>query len=194
LKGVEVIWGGEVDIPNKYIAPTIVLNPPLDSKIMNEEIFGPLIPIITINNVDEAIKFINSRPKPLAAYIFSKNNTNISNFLNNTTSGGACVNDTVMHNACPGLPFGGVGPSGVGSYNGKFSFNSFSHNKGVLIKPLSKDPSLRYPPYTESKIGWLKRLAGLKLPSTTFFKVLIVPIVVAVLIFYTKDHLTISWK
>jgi len=75
-----------------------------------------------------------------------------------------------MHNACPGLPFGGVGPSGVGSYNGKFSFNSFSHNKGVLIKPLSKDPSLRYPPYTESKIGWLKRLAGLKLPSTTFFQ------------------------
>jgi len=181
---------------NKYISPTIVYNPPLDSKLMSDEIFGPIIPIIPIENVDQAIKIINSKDKPLAAYIFSKNNTNISNFLNNTTSGGACVNDTIVHNACPALPFGGVGPSGIGSYNGKFSFDSFSHSKGVLVKPLNRDPSLRYPPYTESKLGWLKRLAGLKLPSKAFFGAIIFPIVIAAIIYYAKDHLVInvSWK
>jgi len=89
-----------------------------------------------------------------------------------------------------------VGPSGVGSYNGKFSFDSFSHNKGVLVKPLSKDPALRYPPYTESKLGWLKRLAGIKLPSKAFFGAILVPIVVAAIIYYAKEHLIINvaWK
>jgi len=165
MSGGKIVFGGEFDPESLYIAPTILTEVNLDSPLMKDEIFGPLLPVITYNRIEEAIKFINDRPKPLALYIFTKNNSLAEKVLNNTSSGGSCVNETVMHNTCNALPFGGVGESGMGVYNGKWSFDTFTHKKAVLKKSLSFDPSIRFPPYTDNKIKWVKRLSSINLPS-----------------------------
>ena len=105
-----------------------------DDPIMQDEIFGPLLPTITLSSVEEAVEFINDRPKPLALYLFSKNNKNIEYVQYNTSSGAYTTNDVMVHAACNTLPFGGVGPSGIGGYHGKHSFDTFSHLKPVMIK------------------------------------------------------------
>lgn len=153
-----VAHGGSADADSKFIELTLLDDVPVDSPLMTEEIFGPLLPIVSVPSVDEAIRFVNSRPKPLALYVFSGDRAVSKKVLERTSSGGACVNDCFVHFAVPGLPFGGVGTSGMGAYHGKHSFDTFSHRKGVIEKPTLVDPWLRYPPYNDTKKKWTKRL------------------------------------
>jgi aldehyde dehydrogenase (NAD+) len=156
MKDGRVLAGGQTDRATRYIAPTLLDEVSLDAPLMREEIFGPLLPILTVKDLDEAIALVNDRPKPLALYVFSKDKAAVERVLGRTSSGGACVNDTVQHFFVGGLGFGGVGPSGVGRYHGKHSFDVFSHWKGVLDKPTYVDPSLRYPPYSENQLKLLR--------------------------------------
>jgi len=157
LQKGEVIIGGETDQEKLYIAPTLLDGVSLEDPIMQEEIFGPILPIIEYTDITEAIAFINSQPKPLALYLFSQDRTLQQRILEETSSGGVCLNDTIIHCSISSLPFGGVGASGIGSYHGKASFDTFSHYKSVLQNPLWLDLKLRYPPY-HGKLPLLKRL------------------------------------
>lgn len=158
LTSGEVVTGGQTDAAQRYIAPTVLRGITGDEPVMADEIFGPILPVLKVANVDEAIRFVNQRPKPLALYIFTKDKTTSDRVVERTSSGGVCINDVISHMLPPDLPFGGVGASGMGSYHGKGSFNCFSHLKSVLDKPTFLDPPLRYPPYTEDKVKWVKRL------------------------------------
>ncbi|MBM4359171.1 MAG: aldehyde dehydrogenase family protein [Deltaproteobacteria bacterium] len=153
-----VVVGGEGDEAARYLAPTILKDVPPDSPVMAGEIFGPILPVIKVNSIDEAMRFINARPKPLALYVYSTSDQVQQRVLDGTSSGGAVLNHCWLHLAVPGLPFGGVGESGMGAYHGKLSFETFSHRKAVLRKPTSIDPPIMYPPYTDSKEAWLRRL------------------------------------
>ena len=153
-----VLVGGETDRETRFIAPTLLDDVAMDSPLMTEEIFGPLLPIVTIRSVDEAIGIVNSRPRPLALYMFSTDKKAANQVLDRTTSGGVCINDVVNHFLVTDLPFGGVGSSGMGAYHGKYSFDVFSHRKSVLKKPTWVDPSLRYPPYTDMQLSLVRRL------------------------------------
>lgn len=158
-QGGQVVAGGEHDEAARYIAPTIVQDPPLDAALMTEEIFGPILPVVTVRGLREAIELVNSRPKPLALYVFSSDRAAQEQVLAETSSGGACVNDTVAHLSIPDLPFGGVGDSGMGAYHGRAGFETFSHRKSVLNKSTWMDVKLRYPPYGDN-IKWVRRLIG----------------------------------
>jgi aldehyde dehydrogenase (NAD+) len=142
-----VVTGGEIDAANRFIAPTITVDPDPDGALMSEEIFGPILPIITVGSAREAASFVNARPKPLAMYVFSSSDEPIDTMVRTTSSGGVCVNQTLMHILPATLPFGGVGDSGMGSYHGKAGFDVFSHHKSVLTKPIRPDLKLLYPPY-----------------------------------------------
>ncbi len=146
--GGTVALGGDVDESTKYLAPTVVIDPDVDSKLMNEEIFGPILPVLAVDSVEEAIGFVTARPKPLALYVYSRSDALVDDVLARTSSGGACVNHCLMHIVSDKLPFGGVGPSGMGAYHGKSGFDVFSHHKSVLIKSTRPDPPIMYPPYT----------------------------------------------
>jgi len=150
--------GGETDPAQRYIAPTVLEHVRLDAPVMADEIFGPLLPIIPVSGVDEAIGFVNARAHPLALYLFSRSETVQERVLTGTTSGGVGVNATVLQTAVPDLPFGGVGGSGMGAYHGRASFETFSHRKAVLAKSTRVDPRLAYPPYSRRKERWLRRL------------------------------------
>ena len=154
------IWSpaARVDAADRYIAPTIARGVTADSPLMADEIFGPILPIVCVDNMDAAISFVNARPKPLALYVFSGDNHVAQRVLDRTTSGGACVNDVVAHLGIHELPFGGVGPSGMGAYHGRAGFETFSHRRSVLHKSTRLDVKLRYPPYDESKLKWIRRL------------------------------------
>ncbi|KAK7318407.1 hypothetical protein RJT34_03107 [Clitoria ternatea] len=154
----KVVLGGQRDEKKLKIAPTIILDVPDDAMVMQEEIFGPILPIITVDNLEDCFSIIKSKPKPLAAYLFSNNEQLKKDYVEKISSGGMLINDTVLHVATRGLPFGGVEESGMGSYHGKFSFNSFSHKKSVLYRSFDVDSSLRYPPYTPQKAKLLKAL------------------------------------
>jgi aldehyde dehydrogenase (NAD+) len=158
LDGQEVIHGGKYDVANKYIEPTIVLNPAHDSLLMQEEIFGPILPIVTVKNISQSIPFVNERAKPLALYIFSKNKDFEQHVLTSTSAGMVCINDGFMFAANPNLPFGGVGNSGTGAYHGKIGFDNFSHLKTVMKRSFWFDVPLRYPPFTDKKFKLLKKL------------------------------------
>jgi aldehyde dehydrogenase (NAD+) len=158
LDSGEPFVGGKVDAQDRYIAPTVLTGVSPDSAVMADEIFGPILPVLTVDSLDEAIDFVNARPKPLALYVYSNDADRAQHVIEHTTSGGACVNDCVMHLAPPELPFGGVGPSGMGAYHGKASFDTFTHYKSVLHKPFYLDAPIRYPPYTDDKVKWAKRL------------------------------------
>ena len=151
LEGQEVITGGTGVEEERYLAPTLVRRPDPSSRIMQEEIFGPILPILPIENLDEAISFVNDREKPLALYVFTQDGATSDRVLAETSSGGACVNAAIWHVANPHLPFGGVGPSGMGSYHGRGSFETFSHRKAVVDKTTRVDPKIAYPPYTSFK-------------------------------------------
>ena len=158
LDGQEVIHGGKYDVANKYIEPTIVLNPAHDSLLMQQEIFGPILPIVTVKNISQSIPFVNERAKPLALYIFSKNKDFEQQVLTSTSAGMVCINDGFMFAANPNLPFGGVGNSGTGAYHGKIGFDNFSHLKTVMKRSFWFDVPLRYPPFTDKKFKLLKKL------------------------------------
>uniref|UniRef100_A0A7S1KPK8 Aldehyde dehydrogenase n=1 Tax=Percolomonas cosmopolitus TaxID=63605 RepID=A0A7S1KPK8_9EUKA len=164
-----VVHGGQVDLTDKYVAPTILLNPPLDAKVMQEEIFGPILPIIAVDDENEAIEFVNAREKPLALYVFSTHKSIVDKFIAKTSSGGFCSNDVAVHVVVPQLPFGGVGNSGMGAYNGDYTFNTFSHLKSVVRKQNWMDSALRYPPYTDRGIQLLNFLN--KIPPPNFGKI-----------------------
>ena len=150
--------GGVVDAATRYIAPTILQEVDPFSPIMQEEIFGPLLPVLPIEDMDDAVAFVNARPKPLALYVFAEDGTISQEILRRTSSGGAVVNHVMMQLSVPDLPFGGVGESGMGAHHGKKSFDTFSHEKAVLERSTRFDPSLMYPPYTKQKRRWLRRL------------------------------------
>jgi aldehyde dehydrogenase (NAD+) len=159
LADAEVVVGGQHDEKERYFAPTIVRSPKLDAPLMQEEIFGPILPVIPVTSITAAIDFVNARQKPLALYVFSRDKGATERVLNETSSGGACVNDCLAHYTVPDLPFGGVGESGMGAYHGRTSFEAFSHRKGVLDKGTWLDVKLRYPPYGDN-LKWIRRLQG----------------------------------
>jgi aldehyde dehydrogenase (NAD+) len=157
LKGMiagDFISVGEHDPVTQKIAPTIIKNPSKDAKVMSEEIFGPILPIIKYSHIDEAIDRINRSPKPLALYIFSEDSSFQEKVINSTSSGGVCINDTILHITNLNLPFGGVGDSGIGSYHGRFGFETFSHKKSVMERKAWTDLFSQYPPYGDK----IKRL------------------------------------
>ncbi|NXO40848.1 AL3B1 dehydrogenase, partial [Locustella ochotensis] len=156
-----VALGGQTDEAERYIAPTVLVDVQPSDPVMQEEIFGPILPVITITNMDEAIDFINSRERPLALYAFSSDDKIVTQVLERTSSGGFCGNDTLMHLLLTSLPFGGIGSSGLGMYHGKFSFDTFSHLRGCLRRGMGREPlnAPRYPPYTPQKFGVIRATA-----------------------------------
>lgn len=158
LDNGDVVEGGSHDKSDRYIAPTILRNVSEDSTVMTDEIFGPILPVLTYRTMPEAVRFVNERPKPLAFYVFAEDAGAQRAALDGTTSGGACINDVVAHLSVHGLPFGGVGASGMGAYHGKASFDTFTHMRSTLEKSSRLDVPLRYPPYDDTKQKWLKRL------------------------------------
>lgn len=157
LEGETLVIGGQIDEDQRYIAPTIIRDVSEDSALMQEEIFGPLLPVLRIGDIDASISFVNARPKPLALYVFTQDKRASKAVIERTSSGGASINHTWLFASIPSLPFGGVGESGMGAYHGRHSFETFSHHKAVLEKGTGVDPDLIYPPYTDSKKKWIKR-------------------------------------
>ncbi|HEY8295329.1 MAG TPA: aldehyde dehydrogenase family protein, partial [Micrococcaceae bacterium] len=156
LDGADVVFGGEADADSRYLAPT-VLRSTADSAVMQEEIFGPILPLLEVAGEDEAISFINGRDKPLALYVFSGNKGTRERFTAETSSGALCFGIPAAHLLVHSLPFGGVGGSGTGAYHGKYSIDTFSHRKAVLDKPLRPDTmELVYPPYNRVKSKLLR--------------------------------------
>ncbi len=151
------VVGGSGQRDAKYIAPTVLAGVKPDAAVMSEEIFGPILPVLTVADVDEAIRFVNDRDKPLALYAFSSNDRTLDRIVDQTSAGGVTLNHVLLHLAVPDLPFGGVGPSGMGAYHGKAGFDIFSHAKPVLDKPSRPDPSIMYPPYTGLKKKLIRR-------------------------------------
>jgi aldehyde dehydrogenase (NAD+) len=154
------LLGGQANPDTRYIAPTLLDNVSWDAPVMQDEIFGPILPVLEYDELDEAIALINARPKPLALYFFSNDSRKQERMLQATSSGGVCINDTVMHIAVSSLPFGGVGESGMGSYHGKASFDTFSHYKSVLRRGMWLDLAWRYAPYTAGKLKLIKKIVG----------------------------------
>ena len=146
-----VVLGGSHDTADRYLEPTILLDPSTDSAIMNDEIFGPILPILSFTDLQEVIGFVNARPKPLALYIFANSGNVVDEVISKTSSGGVCVNHSLLHYGVSDLGFGGVGDSGIGRYHGKSGFDQFSNMKSVLKKRFKPELSLLYPPYTEKK-------------------------------------------
>ena len=153
-----VAIGGQTNADTRYIAPTVMTDAPLDSPVMQEEIFGPVLPIVRATDLDDAIHFIRERDKPLSAYVFTKNKEAEARFLDEVSCGNACVNDTMMFMAVHELPFGGVGASGMGFYSGEHGFKTFSHMKAVMKRGWWPDLAVRYAPYTAKKFAFLRKI------------------------------------
>ena len=157
LNDGKIYYGGNIDEDNLYMEPTLIIKPDLNSPLMSDEIFGPILPILVYEDLDNVIKFINNREKPLALYYFSESKKKIKYVLTSTTSGGVTINDTIIHVANPNLPFGGVGNSGVGKYHGKESFETFTHNKSVMKRGTFIEFNIRFAPY-KNKLNLVKRI------------------------------------
>jgi aldehyde dehydrogenase (NAD+) len=153
----DIVAGGQSDPKDLFIAPTLIDNVSWDDPIMQDEIFGPILPVLEFDDLTEVVATINSHPKPLALYIFSNRRENYQRIITEAAFGAGCINDTVLHFANPYLPFGGIGNSGMGSYHGKASFDTFSHQKSILKKSFIFDAPLRYPPY-KNKLSMLKKM------------------------------------
>ena len=156
----KVFYGGQTNSENRFIAPTIMQNVSFEDKVMEEEIFGPILPVITFDSVEEAISKVKAQPKPLSLYIYSKSSKTIDKLLNELSFGSGAVNDSLMQLSNHHLPFGGVGNSGMGSYHGKTSFDNFSHFKSILHKPFWFESSMKYAPYTDMKLKLVKWIMG----------------------------------
>lgn len=153
----KIAIGGEIDRDTLYIAPTVLENVTWDDPVMADEIFGPILPVLTYSDLNETLKIINDRPKPLALYLFSESDIIQSIVMDKVSFGGGCINDTLMHVANPNMPFGGVGPSGMGYYHGRDSFVTFSHRKAIHKKSTKVETGLAFPPY-KNKISLLRKL------------------------------------
>lgn len=158
FKDGTIICGARTNRQTLQIAPTIIDNVSTESPVMREEIFGPVLPVVTYDEIDEVIRFVSSRPKPLALYFFSSDKKRQRKIIKTLSFGGGCVNDTILHLATPYMPFGGVGNSGMGNYHGKSSFETFSHRKSVLHKGFFADFKFRYPPYGDAVLKLLKKI------------------------------------
>jgi aldehyde dehydrogenase (NAD+) len=158
LDGGDVVTGGVVDASERYVAPTILRNVREDDAVMQEEIFGPILPVISVPSLDSAIAFVNRHPKPLALYLFSRDQDAQERVITRTSAGGTTLNHVWLHVGVPQLPFGGVGESGMGAYHGRHSFETFSHRRSVLKKPTFADLPLLFPPYSARKLRWIKKL------------------------------------
>ena len=154
----KVFFGGKYDAAKRFIEPTIMNNVTWDDAVMQEEIFGPILPVLTFKNFNEALLQIGAHEKPLSAYLFTNDSEEKENFISKISFGGGCINDVAMHLSNDSLPFGGVGNSGMGNYHGKFGFEAFSHQKSILDRATWGEPDLKYPPYTEKKLNWIKKL------------------------------------
>lgn len=160
MKCGNIVTGGRTDPETCYVEPTVISGVTPDDPIMQEEIFGPVLPVIDFDNFEEVYPIIERHPKPLATYIFSRNKKLIREFIMKTQSGNASVNETVMQIASPYLPYGGIGPSGIGRYHGRKSFETFSNMRSVLVKSNLFDIWLRYPPYSKLKTRIVSFLMG----------------------------------
>lgn len=147
MSGTTLICGGDYDPQTLFLSPTLVTDVDMSHPVMQEEIFGPILPVISYNGIAEVIDMVNSRPKPLALYLFTGDSRTAETVLKRVSFGGGCVNDTLIHFATPYLPFGGVGNSGMGSYHGRFGFDAFTHYKGVMKNTFMIDFPFRYPPF-----------------------------------------------
>ncbi|HQR36899.1 MAG TPA: aldehyde dehydrogenase family protein [Blastocatellia bacterium] len=148
-RGARVVAGGQRDASDRFIAPTVLADVPDDAAVMQEEIFGPVLPVLRVGSVDEAIAFVQARPKPLALYVFSSRDANVERILAHTNAGGTAVNNVVVHLANTNLPFGGTGASGMGNYHGEFGFREFSHERAVLRQGWPNMFAMFFPPYGE---------------------------------------------
>lgn len=157
LKGA-VLIGGQTNSKKRYIAPTLIKINDLNDEVMQQEIFGPVLPIVNYQHISEIVKYNHENDKPLAFYVFGNDKTEIDKLLNQCKYGGACVNDCLSHIVNNKLPFGGIGASGFGNYHGKFSLEAFSQSKAIVYRKTWYDNKLKYPPYTKNKINLLKRL------------------------------------
>ncbi len=151
------VAGGQTDESRRFIAPTLLDDVALDSPVMQEEIFGPILPVIPYKELSECIDYITRHPKPLALYLFTSQKTTEDKIMSTCSFGGGCVNDTIMHIATPHMGFGGVGASGMGSYHGKSSFDTFTHYKSIIKKANWTDLPIRYRPYTDCKSKLLRK-------------------------------------
>ena len=152
-----VLIGGEADATRRFISPTLLDETDSAAPVMQEEIFAPILPMLCWQEREEAVRFVQSRPKPLALYLFTRDREMERAVFDQCSFGGGCVNDAIVHLACSGLPFGGVGNSGMGSYHGKQSFDTFTHYRSVLKKAGWLDLPMRYHPYSGEKLRWIKR-------------------------------------
>jgi aldehyde dehydrogenase (NAD+) len=159
LQGQKVIVGGTVDVAERFVSPTIVLDPPPDSALMQEEIFGPVLPIITVDAMHDAIQHVAQRPKPLALYLFTRDGALEQEVVARLSAGSVCINDAVIFMVSPELPFGGIGLSGMGRYTGWYGFETFSHMKSVMKRSFRFDAPIRYPPYDDLKAKLLRLLS-----------------------------------
>lgn len=157
----KIYFGGETDQATRYIAPTLLTNVSFDDPVMQDEIFGPILPVLSYTKLDDLIAAIKSKPKPLSLYIFSNDKAIRAKLLREISFGGGTINHTLLHFANTNLPFGGVGNSGTGTYHGMAGFTTFSHYKSIMEKPFYLEPDLMYPPYTPRKTSWLKWLTRL---------------------------------
>lgn len=153
----QVVLGGETNAKTRYIAPTLLKIHDRDAEVMNEEIFGPVLPLVNYETIDELITYNQAHPKPLAFYVFSSNKSEIQQLLQRCQYGGACINDCLSHILNSELPFGGFGESGLGNYHGRYSFEAFSQTKSVVYRNTWLDIPLKYPPYSKNKFKLLKR-------------------------------------
>lgn len=154
----EVVAGGGSDRATRRIEPTVIVNPAPDDPVMANEIFGPILPILTVDSIDVAVDFVNGMPKPLALYVFTNSSRLGQDVIDRAPSGGAVINHAMMHCLVPQLPFGGVGASGMGDYHGKWGFEALSHRRAVLAKPAKPDLSIMYPPYSDRAVKLMRRL------------------------------------
>jgi aldehyde dehydrogenase (NAD+) len=154
----KIIYGGKIDKGERYFSPTIMKGVSFGDKVMQDEIFGPILPIISYSNIEDAIDDIKKLPKPLSCYLFTKDSGVKRRIIQELSFGGGAINDTIMHLTNSKLPFGGVGSSGIGNYHGQAGFDAFTHYKSILDKGTWFDPDFKYPPYSDKKIKWLRWL------------------------------------
>ncbi|KAK3582455.1 hypothetical protein CHS0354_024001 [Potamilus streckersoni] len=157
LQETTIFYGGLSNKSTRFIQPTILTHVELSHPVMQEEIFGPILPVLEYSDLNQAIQYVNSQHKPLSCYVYSTNKSQVNKILEEISFGGGAVNDSLMHIANHNLPFGGVGHSGLGAYHGEHGFKTFSHYKSILWKKNGFEPTLKYSPYSETKLKWIKR-------------------------------------
>jgi aldehyde dehydrogenase (NAD+) len=158
LQEGELVFGGAADRCDRFIGPSIIENIPRGSPLLSEEIFGPVLPVLTYRSKEEAIEIVGRNPYPLSCYLYTENKSTADYYIQNIRFGGGCVNNGLVHLGNPNLPFGGVGYSGMGACHGKTGFDTFTHRKSVVQSSRWVDSSLYYPPYKKSNIGFLKKV------------------------------------